>query len=111
MAAAVAALLPAGSAGAQCTQRLTWQATRYKPVVTRAPVPVGHRLGRGTLVGCSVTRGTARQGGVRRVSVYAVRGVRSQVAVALRPAKPALYVSNARATAAERRVLDRLRGR
>jgi hypothetical protein len=110
-AAAAAALLPAGSAGAQkCTPRLAWHTTSYKAVATRARVPVDRRLGLGAIVGCSVTHGTG-PGQVRRVSVYAVRGVRPQVAIALRPSKPALYVSTARATAAERRVLDRLRAR
>jgi Family of unknown function (DUF6281) len=107
-AAAAAALLPAGSAGAQCTPSVAWHTTRYKAVATRAHVPVDRRLGLGAIIGCSITRGTA-PGQVRRVSVYAVRGVRPQVAIALRPSKPALYVSAVRATAAERRVLDRLR--
>jgi len=102
---------PAGSAGAQqCTQRLTYKTTRYKAVATRARVPVGDRLGRGALVGCTVTRGAAGQGGVRRISVYAVRGVRPKVAVALRPTRPALFMSSVTPTSAERRVLDRLRG-
>ena len=109
-AAAAAVLIPAGSAGAQCTPDVAWHTTRYKPVATRARVPVDRRLGLGVIVGCSITRGAARQGGLRRVSVYAVRGVRPSVAVALRPSKPALYVSSARPTAAERRVLARLRG-
>jgi hypothetical protein len=74
-------------------------------------VPVARRLGRGALVGCTVTRGNAAQGGVRRVSVYAVRGVRPEVAVALRPERPALFLSSTKPTAAERRVLDRMRGR
>jgi hypothetical protein len=109
-AAAAAALLPAGSAGAQCTPRLAWHTTRYKVVATRARVPVERRLGLGAVIGCGITRGTG-PGQARRVPVYAVRGVRPQVAIALRPSKPALYVSTARATAAERRVLDRLRVR
>src|SRR5436190_19537239 len=109
MAAAAAALLPATSAGAQCTPSVAWHTTRYEAVATRAHVPLDRRLGLGAFVGCGITRGTARL--VPRVSVYAVRGVRPRVAIALRPSKPALYVSNARPTAAERRVLDRLRGR
>jgi hypothetical protein len=110
---ALAAIAPAsaGGTGLQCRQSLTWHTTRYKPVLTRGSVPVSRRLGLGSLVGCTVTRGTARRGGVRRVSVYAIRGVRSKVAVALRPSKPALYVSSTTPTAAERRVLDRMRGR
>jgi hypothetical protein len=80
-------------------------------------VPLGARLGTGAIVTCHTTN-TAGGGGyaarpdpavVR--SVYAVRGLRPQVAVALRSANPALYVSQAAPTAAERKVLDRLRGR
>ena len=109
--AALAALAPAGSAGAaQCNPSVAFHTTRYKPVATRAHVPVGRRLGLGAIVGCSITRGTSRDA-LRRVSVYAVRGVRPKVAIALRPSKPALYVSSVRATAAVRRVLNRLRGR
>src|SRR3954469_13800693 len=108
--AALAALAPAGSAAAQCNPSVAFHTTRYKPVATRARVPAGRRLGLGALVGGSITHGAGR-GVLRRVSVYAVRGVRPQVAIALRPSKPALYVSSVRATAAERRVLNRLRGR
>ena len=108
--AAALAIAPAGSAGTQqCTQRLTYRTAQYKLVATRARVPVERRVGRGALFGCSVTRGAA--GGVRRVSVYAVRGVRPEVAVALRPERPALFLSSATPTAAERRALDRMRGR
>jgi hypothetical protein len=104
---------PASSASAAvpCTRHLAWHTTRYKPVPTRATIPVSRRLGLGTMVGCFTTRGTARQIPVPHVPVYAVRGVRSTVAVALRPSKPALYVSNVAPTAAERAVLARLRGR
>jgi len=110
--AALAVIAPASAGGtaAQCTPSVTFHTTRYKPVVTHAQVPIRQRLGRGALVNCTITRG-AGDGGVRRVSVYAVRGVRSTVALALRPSKPALYVSNVRATAAERRALNRMRGR
>jgi len=109
--AALVALAPAGSAAAaQCNPSVAFQTARYKPVATRARVPVGRRLGRGAIVGCSITHGASRDV-LRRVSVYTVRGVRPQVAIALRPSKPALYVSSVRATAAERRVLNRLRGR
>lgn len=107
--AAAAALLPAGIAGAQCTPSVAWHTTRYKPVTTRERVPMGPRLGRGVILGCTIMRG--RQGGLRRVVVYRVRGLRPRVAIALRPSKPALYVSSATPTAAERRVLDRLRAR
>jgi hypothetical protein len=108
LAAAVAVLAPAGSAGAQCTPSLAWHTTRYKPVVTRARIPLDRRLGTGVIIRCGVPRAAQV---VPRVSVYAIRGVRPRVALALRPAKPVLYVSNATPTAAERRVLDRLRAR
>jgi hypothetical protein len=109
---AAIAIVPATTVGAQrCTQRLTYRTAQYKAVATRAHVPVTRRLGRGALFGCTVTRGSARQGAVRRVRVYAVRGVRSRVAVAVRPERPALFLSSTTPTAAERRVLDRLRGR
>jgi uncharacterized protein DUF6281 len=110
-AAAAAVLLPAGgagSAGAQCTPRVAWDATRYKLVATRERVPIDRRLGRGVVIRCGIARPTQV---VPRVSVYAVRGVRPSVAIAVRPSKPVLYVSTATPTAAERRVLDRLRAR
>ena len=106
--AAVAVLAPAGSAGAQCSSGLAWHTTRYTPVVTRARVPIARRLGTGFIVRCGFPRAAQV---VPRVSVYAVRGVRPQVAIARRPSNPVLYVSTAPPTAAERRVLDRLRGR
>jgi hypothetical protein len=109
--AALVALAPAGSAAAaQCNPTVAFHTARYKPVATRARVPVGRRLGLGAIVGCSITHGASRDV-LRRVSVYTVRGVRPQVAIALRPSRPALYLSSVRATAAERRVLNRLRGR
>jgi hypothetical protein len=111
MAAAVAVLAPAGSARAQCAPSLAWHTTRYKPVVTRAPIPLDRRLGTGVIIRCGVPRAVGPAQVVPRVSVYAIRGVRPRVALALRPSKPVLYVSNATATAAERRVLDRLRRR
>src|SRR5690242_10231726 len=88
--AALAAIVaaPAGGAPAPCRQQVSWHAARYKPVTTRAEVPVTRRLGLGTIFGCTTTRRL----GTRRISVYAVRGVRTTVAVALRPSKPALYV-------------------
>jgi hypothetical protein len=106
--AALAAIVPAsaGGAPAPCRQQVSWHGARYKPVSTRAEVPVARRLGLGTIFGCLTTRRI----GNRHISVYAVRGVRTTVAVALRPSKPALYVSHATPTAAERRVLEHLRG-
>jgi hypothetical protein len=110
-AVAVLALVPAGGAGAQCTSSLAWHTTRYQPVATSAPVPLDRRLGTGVLIRCGVPRAVGPGQVIPRVSVYAIRGVRPQVALALRPAKPVLYVSKATPTAAERRVLDRLRAR
>src|SRR5690349_3692236 len=95
-AAALAALAAIVAAPAACRQQVSWHAARYKPVTTRAEVPVTRRLGLGTIFGCTTTRRL----GTRRISVYAVRGVRTTVAVALRPSKPALYVSGATPTAA-----------
>ena len=104
-----AVLAPAvANAGPQCTARLLWHTTRYKPVPTRASDPLEQRLGRGVIVPCATTR--LEPGVVHRITIYAVRGVRPSVAIAVRPSKPALYVSSVQATAAERRVLDRMRG-
>src|SRR3954451_21636500 len=90
--AALAALAPAGSAAAaQCNPSVAFHTTRYKPVATRAHVPVGRRIGLGAIVGYSMTRGASRDV-LRRVSAYAVRGVRPQVAIASPPWKPALSV-------------------
>jgi hypothetical protein len=96
------------NAGPQCSPRLLWHTTRYKPVPTRASIPLDRRLGRGAIVPCATTR--LEPGVDHRITIYAVRGVRPSVAIAVRPSKPALYVSSVRATAAERRVLDRMRG-
>jgi hypothetical protein len=124
VALAALAAVPAGSQGAVCSVpvRLVWDATTYKPVATRGTVPLGRRLGTGTLVTCRVTNvppGYAAAAGprargydvTRRLSVYAVSGIRPQVALALRGrTRTSLYVSPARPTAAERAVLARLRG-
>src|SRR5215217_5764411 len=99
MAAALAVIpiVPAATAGSvgaqQCTQRLNYRTARYKAVATRTHVPVARRLGRGALIGCTITRATAREGGVRRVSVYAVRGRAADA----RPAARALAASSASA--------------
>lgn len=108
-AATLAAVLAptAASAGPQCTPRLLWHTTRYKAVPTRASIPLDRRLGRGVIVPCATTR--LEPGVVHRITIYAVRGVRPSVAIAVRPTKPALYVSNVQATAAERRALNRMR--
>jgi hypothetical protein len=109
---APAAVGPA--AGAGCTATVAWHATRYKPVATHARLPLGRRLGTGMMLSCSTTNPPPGYGipaaGVRR-AVFAVDGLRPRVAVALRGAKPTLWVSRTRATPAELRVLARLRGR
>jgi hypothetical protein len=121
-AAALAALLApaavAPASGAGCATQVAWHTTRYKQVATKAAVPLGRRLGRGAIISCRTTNTgggaggyAARAAAVVRQSVYAVPGLRPQVAVAMRGARPALFVSTATPTAAERRVLDRLRGR
>ena len=103
-----AVLAPAASAGPRCPTRVAWHGARYKPVSTTARPPLGPRLeGTGVIVPCSTTR--LEPGVVPRVSVYAVRGIRPQVAIAARPSRPALYVSTVTPTAAERRILERLR--
>ena len=124
VALAALAAMPASSPGAVCPVpvRLVFHATPYKPVATRATVPLGRRLGTGTIVTCRTTNvppgyaaaaPRARSGdpATRRPSVYAVPGLRPQVAVALRGrTRTSLYVSRATPTAAERAVLARLRG-
>jgi hypothetical protein len=114
-AAGLAALVvPVGTtpaSGAGCVPQVAWHTTRYKRVATAVRVPVGRRLGRGAIIACSTTNGGLYPGTPVRQSVYAVPGLRPQVALALRSAHPALFVSKTPATAAERRVLARLRGR
>jgi hypothetical protein len=120
-AAALAALLAPAAAtpasGAGCVRQVAWHTTRYKQVATTARVPLGRRLGRGAMITCRTTNTGggggygAHPGATVRQSVYAVPGLRPQIAVALRAAHPALFVSRATPTAAEQKVLDRLRGR
>lgn len=121
---AALAALPDSSPGAVCPVpvSLVFHATPYKPVATRATVPLGRRVGTGTIVTCRTTNvppgyaaaaaGHARvDPATRRLSVYSVPGLRPQVAVALRGrTRTSLYVSRATPTAAERAVLARLRG-
>jgi hypothetical protein len=111
-AAALAALLAAAAAtpasGAVCPTQVAWHTARYKQVATKAPVALGRRLGTGAIVSSCHT---LYPGVPVRRSVYAVPGLRPQVALALRAAHPVLFVSNAVPTAAELRVLARLRGR
>src|SRR5919199_1501885 len=95
VALAALAAMPASAPGAVCPVpvRLVFHATPYKPVATRATVPLGRRLGTGTIVTCRTTN------------------VPPGVAVALRGrTRRSLYVSRATPTAAERAVLARLRG-
>jgi hypothetical protein len=116
MAATLAALLapvavtPASGAG--CVTQVAWHTTRYKHVATKAHVPLGRALGRGAVITCPAIGGGygAHPGATARQSVYAVPGLRPQVAVALRAVHPALFVSTATPTAAEQKVLTRLRG-
>jgi hypothetical protein len=118
-AAALAALLAPAAAtpaiGAGCVKQVAWQTTRYKQVATTAHVPLGRRLGRGAIITCRTTNagagGYGRADAVVRQSVYAVPGLRPHVAIAMRAVHPALFVSPATPTAAERKVIDRLRGR
>src|SRR3954470_23247302 len=115
----VLAVAPAASGSAACSTHLTWHAAAYRAVSTASSVKAGHALGNGTLHTCSTTNlppgygaRAARVGADALVRpVYAVPGVRAQVAGALktRP-RTTLYVSRATATAAERAVLARLRG-
>lgn len=119
LAAVLAPAAPTPASGAGCVTQVAWNTTRYKRVATTAHVPLGRRLGTGALIRCFTTNpggggyGARPAGGgaVIRRSVYAVPGLRPKLAVALRAAHPALYVSSATPTAAERRVLARLRGR
>ena len=114
------------ASGAVCPNRLTWHKTAYRSVATHASIPVGSRLGKGTVVNtCATTHtstppapgggyGAAAANGepgvpIKRV-VYAVDGLRPQVAIVVKSRRPALYVSQTKATAAELAILRRLRG-
>lgn len=112
--AAVAAV-PGATAAAACADRLSWHAASYRQQPTRGEVALGRRLGTGTIVNlCRTTNTTprvARSEETVRRSVYAVDGVRPSVAVAVRGRRPVLFVSRHAATAAEVRVLNRIRHR
>jgi hypothetical protein len=113
------------ASGAVCPTRLTWHKTAYKSTVTHAAIPIGARLGKGTVVNtCATTHtSTPAPGGgygaaavdgepgvpIKRV-VYAVDGLRPQVAIVVKSRRPALYVSQTKPTAAELAILRRLRG-
>ena len=107
------AAVPGATAAPACPDRLSWHATAYRQQPTRGDVPLGRRLGRGTLTSsCRQTnpapRAAAAGTRIRRV-VYAVDGVRSSVAIAVAGRHPTLFVSARPASAAEVRVLDRIR--
>jgi hypothetical protein len=120
MAVAVAlvapAVAPTASGSAVCSTHLTWHATSYRSAAVSLHLTVGRALGKGTLHTCSTTNvppgySSARVGADSLVRpVFAVPGVRSKVAVALKSrTRTTLYVSRATPTAAERAVLARLR--
>jgi hypothetical protein len=102
-----AVLAPPASAVSRCGPRIAWHGARYELVLTNGRAPLGPRLA-GTAISISCSRTTTADT-AHRVTVYAVRGVRTRVAIAVRPGKPALYVSDVTPTAAERRILARLR--
>jgi uncharacterized protein DUF6281 len=115
--AAVAAVPASGAAG--CVTKVAWQGATYKAVRTtaNADIPLGRRLGTAAVIGCATTN-TAPPGysaaprATVRHSIFAVAGVHSQVAVAMRGASTTrLFMSTAKPSAAEQRVLNRLRGR
>ena len=122
----IALAVACGSASsAVCPTRLTWHKTAYKSTVTHAAIPIGARLGKGTVINtCATTHtSTPAPGGgygaaavdgepgvpIKRV-VYAVDGLRPQVAIVVKSRRPALYVSRTKPTAAELAILRRLRG-
>jgi hypothetical protein len=121
-AAALGAVLVASAgagpaSGAGCPDVVTWRATSYKSVATQGEVPLGRMLGKGrvrsTCRETNTTAGGARAGaasGVVLRRLYAVDGLRPQVAVATAGRRARLYVSRTPATAAELGVLRRLRG-
>jgi Family of unknown function (DUF6281) len=105
------------SPAAVCVAHVGWQSTIYKAVATKADIPVGRRLGTGVVLGCAKTNtsppGYAAEPRVTvRRPLFAVAGIRTSVAVAMRGSSATrLFVSSAKATPAELRVLNRLRGR
>jgi hypothetical protein len=116
---AVLLVLPAAgpASGGGCPNVVTWRATSYKAVATRGDIPLGRMLGKGTLrSSCRTTNGTATGGGrgaapaiTLKRRLYAVDGLRPQVAVAIAGRRPSLYVSRTPATSSELRLLRRLR--
>jgi hypothetical protein len=111
--AALAAVPDATAAAATCADRLSWHAASYRQQPTRGEIPLGPRLGKGTLISpCRATNPTPRAaagGVIARRTVYEVDGVRPSVAVAITGRRAVLFVSRHAATAAEIRVLNRIR--
>jgi len=118
-----AALVPVAvapaSGAAGCVSRVAFHGTTYKAVATpsSAQIPLGRRLGTAAVLGCATTNpappgySAAPRATVRR-PLFAIDGVRSQIAVAMRGASTTrMFVSTQQATAAEQRVLRRLRGK
>jgi hypothetical protein len=105
------------ASGAGCPDVVTWRATSYKSVATRGDLPLGRMLGKGTLRSSCRTTNSTTGGGARGVApgitvkrrLYAVDGLRPQVAVAIAGRRPSLYVARTPATSSELRVLRRLR--
>jgi hypothetical protein len=114
VAALGAVLLTAPGAPARdtiaCGTKLTWNRTAYKQAATHGEIPLGRRLGKGTIFSTCRTTRTAPPGTQVKRVVYAVDGVRTSVAIAIGGPKPHLYVSARPATADELRVLRRIRG-
>ena len=111
----VASAPASGAAG--CVAHVAWHGALYKAAATRADIPLGRRLGTGVVLGCAKTN-TAPPGYAAaprvtaRHSLFAVDGVRSSVAIAMRGASSnRLFLSTAHATPAELQVLRRLRGK
>ena len=116
---AVLLVFPASgpASGGGCPNVVTWRATTYKAVATRGDLPLGRILGKGTLRSSCRTTNSTTTGGARGAApgitvkrrLYAVDGLRPQVAVATAGRRPSLYVSRTPATSSELHVLRRLR--
>ena len=116
-AALVAVIAAPASGAAGCVPKVAWHSTLYKAVRigARTDVPLGRRLGTAAVLGCATTSPpgySAASAATARHSIFAVDGLRTQVAIAMRGASSTrLFVSTTPATAAEKRVLTRLRGK
>jgi hypothetical protein len=115
VALAALAVAPTASGSVVCSTHLTWNGTSYRSAAVSLHLRAGRALGNGTLHTCSTTNvppGYAARIGADSLvrPVFAVPGVRSKVALALKSrTRTTLYVSKATPTAAERAVLARLR--